>query len=208
VNHPLQKPIIYLITRGDADSGNFNIKKKEILERVRLAAAAGVSLIQIREKNLTARSLFELTEAAAKITRKSAAKLLVNGRADIALAAGADGVHLPADGLSARMIRHSFPSGFLIGVSTHSVEAASAARTDGADLATFGPVFESPGKSKPRGINALKRVCKLLHPFPVIALGGIDEANHRHVLGIGAGGFAAIRFLNEEDNLRRLLANP
>ncbi len=178
MNRTLQKPIIYLITKGDADPSNIKRKKREVLDSVSLATELRVTLIQIREKNLTARSLFDLTEAAVRITRESTTKLLVNGRADIALAAGADGVHLPADGLSARMIRRSFPSGFLVGVSTHSFEEASAARANGADFVTFGPVFDSPGKGKPHGVEALKRVCKLLDPFPVIALGGIDETNY------------------------------
>ena len=206
MNHPPQKPLIHLITNGAANSGNFNVKKREILETVLVAVEAGVSMIQIREKLLSARSLFELTEAAVEITRASATRILVNGRADIALAAGADGVHLPADGLSADVVRQSFPSDFLIGVSTHSLAEASEAATNGADFVTFGPVFESPCKGKPQGVEEMTRVCKLLDPFPVIALGGIDESNYRNVLESGASGFAAIRFLNEESNLRRLAA--
>lgn len=206
MNHPLQKPSIYLITNGDADSGNFTLKTREILETVRAAAESGISMIQIREKSLSARLLFDLTEAAFEITRETDTKLLVNGRADIALAAGADGVHLPADGLPADVVRRSFPSDFLIGVSTHSVKEALTAKTNGADFVTFGPVFESPGKSRPQGVEELTRVCELLDTFPVIALGGIDESNYRNVLEAGASGFAAIRFLNEESDLRRLAA--
>ncbi len=206
MNHPLQKPFIYLITNGDADSGNFTLKKREILETVRAAAESGISMIQIREKSLSARLLFDLTRAAFEITRETDTKLLVNGRADIALAAGADGVHLPADGLPADVVRRSFPSDFLIGVSTHSVEEGFTAKANGADFATFGPVFESPGKGRPQGVEELTRVCELLDTFPVIALGGIDESNYRNVLEAGASGFAAIRFLNEESNLRRLAA--
>lgn len=208
MSRPLEKPIIYLITNGDADPVNFKLKKREILEIVRLAAEAGVSMIQIREKNLAARSLFDLTVGAVEITRKFATRILVNGRADIALAAGADGVHLPADGLSAVVVRRSFPLDFLIGVSTHSAEETLAAKTNGADFVTFGPVFESPGKGKPKGGEELSRVCNLLDPFPVIALGGIDESNYRNVLKAGASGFAAIRFLNDEGSLRGLLTNP
>lgn len=206
MNHPLPKPFIYLITNGDADLGNFTLTKREILETVRTASESGVSMIQIREKSLSARLLFDLTDAAFEITRETDTKLLVNGRADIALAAGADGVHLPADGLPADVVRRSFPSDFLIGVSTHSVEEALTAKTSGADFVTFGPVFESPGKGRPQGVEDLTRVCELLDPFPVIALGGIDESNYRSVLKSGASGFAAIRFLNDEGNLRRLAA--
>lgn len=203
---PPRKPITYLITEGDADSGNFKLSKKRILERVHWAAETDVSLIQIREKNLPAGLIFDLAEAAVEITRESDTRLLINGRADIAIAARADGVHLPADGLSAAVVRRSFPSEFLIGVSTHSAEEALAGQTNGADFVTFGPVFESPGKGKPQGLEALKRVCRLLDPFPVIALGGIDESNYENVLEGGASGFAAIRFMNDEKKLQ-MLAN-
>ena len=182
MNAPLEKPIIYLISRGDADPVNFYLKKKEILKKISVAVEVGISLVQIREKNLTVKLLFDLTEEAAAITRNSDTKLLVNGRADVALAARADGVHLPADGLSAETIRRSFPPGFLIGVSTHSAEEASAAKSEGADFVTFGPVFESPNKGEPQGLERLNNVCKLLAQFPVIALGGIDESNYRDAL--------------------------
>lgn len=199
------KPIVYLITKGEADTANFTHKKKEILQVIRVAVESGVSLIQIREKNLTAHSLFELTESVSEITRTSGTKLLVNDRADIALAAGADGVHLPAAGLAADIVRKNFPPRFLIGVSTHSTAEASAAESNGADFVTFGPVFQSPGKGEPQGLARLNDVCKSLDACPVIALGGIDESNFAEVLKNGASGFAAIRFLNDENNLRKFL---
>lgn len=207
MNLPLRKPLTYLITEGDTDSGNFRLNKRKILERVRWAAEELVSLIQIREKNLPSLLLFDLAGAAAKITGETDTRLLINGRADIALAAGADGVHLPADGLSAAVVRQRFPSDFLIGVSTHSVEEALAAKATGADFITFGPVFESPGKGTPQGLEALNCVCRFLDPFPVIALGGIDESNYANVLERGASGFAAIRFLNDQNKLRKLTLN-
>lgn len=204
MKRPLEKPITYLITKGDADFDNFKSKKNEILGLIGLAAEAGISLVQIREKNLSARSLFVLTQEAVEITRKSRTRILVNGRADVALAAGADGVHLPADGLPANVIRRSFPPDFLIGVSTHSVEEALNARSNEADFVTFGPVFESPGKGKPQGLEILNGLSASLQPFPVIALGGIDESNYASVLKSEASGFAAIRFLNKENSLREL----
>ncbi|MEO7674323.1 MAG: thiamine phosphate synthase [Pyrinomonadaceae bacterium] len=205
--HPQQKPIIYLITDGEANSGNFKEKKSEILQRLRAASEAGVSHIQLREKFLTARSLFELAEEAAEITRHFGTKLLVNGRADIALAAGADGVHLPADGLAVEVVRGSFPPNFVIAVSTHSPEEAVAAKTNGANFVTFGPVFESPGKGEPQGVEALNRVCRLLDPFPVVALGGIDESNYKNVVQNGASGFAAIRFFHNYRAVKDLFTN-
>ena len=74
----------------------------------------------------------------------------------------------------------------------------------GADFITFSPVEYSPNKGKPQGIERLKEVCEHLKPFPVIALGGVDETNYADVLKAGASGFAAIRFLNDERNLRKL----
>lgn len=208
MNGTLEDPIVYLISKGEANPLNFDQKKEELLNTIRAATEAGIDLIQIREKNLTSRLLCDLTEAAAAITRESGTRLLVNGRADIALAAGADGVHLPADGLSADVIRRSFPAAFLIGVSIHSAAEGTAAKLNGADFVCFGPVFASPGKDTPQGLEALREVCALVEPFPVIAVGGIDVSNYRMVLESGSQGFAAIRFLNETANLRKELHGP
>ena len=166
----------------------------------------GISLIQIREKKLSARLLFELTSESAKITGKSTVKLLVNDRADVAVAAKADGVHLTENSISPEIIRHNFPSDFIVGVSTHSIETAEKARNQKADFVVFSPVFASPNKGEPQGLKKLAEVCERLKPFPVIALGGIDKTNYKSVLENGASGFAAIRFLNDFENLKMLSA--
>jgi thiamine-phosphate pyrophosphorylase len=199
-NISLSSKLIYLITKGEADAENFPEKSAEILRLVEAAARAEISFIQIREKRLPARLVFELTEKAAKITRRFQTKLLVNDRADIAFAAGADGVHLTSLSLSAETIRRNFPKDFIVGVSTHTTAEAESAERQGADFATFSPIFSTPGKGEPKGLAKLKEVCARLKPFPVIALGGIDETNYREVLQI-ADGFAAIRFLNDTENL-------
>ncbi len=196
------EPIIYLITSGEATPENFDRTSREILDIVRVAVEAGVSIIQLREKHLSARQLFELAVEAAKITRESSTRLLVNDRADIALAAKADGVHLAANSLPVKIIRGNFPSDFIIGASAHTLEAARSAADNGADFAVFGPVFETPGKGEPQGLEILAEVCGDLHPFPVMGLGGIDESNYSTVLEAGASGFAAIRFLNDSEKLR------
>lgn len=192
-------PLIYLITKGEATASDFHEKRAEIIETIRIAVEAEVSIIQIREKNLPASLLCELTVEAAAVTRGSATRLLVNDRADIALAAKADGVHLSAHSLPVNVIRRCFPHAFLIGVSTHTLDAAVNASANGADFVVFGPVFETPGKGEPQGIGKLSEVCEKLNPFPVLALGGIDETNVLSVLKAGASGFAAIRWLNERD---------
>jgi thiamine-phosphate pyrophosphorylase len=133
--------------------------------------------------------------------------LLVNDRADIALAANADGVHLTSLSLSAETIRRSFPKDFIVGVSAHKIEEAEIAKKQNADFVTFSPVFSSPGKSEPQGAEKLREVCERLKPFPVVALGGINETNFAEVLEAGARGFSAIRFLNDEENLRKLTAD-
>jgi thiamine-phosphate pyrophosphorylase len=198
-------PIIYLITKGEATGENFPEKAGEILRLIKAAVESEISLIQIREKNLPARLIFELTEKAAAVTRRSRTKLLVNDRADIAQLAGADGVHLTSLSLSAAAIRQSFPKNFIVGVSAHSLEKAAEAKQQGADFATFSPIFATPNKGAPKGSDALREACEKLKPFPVIALGGIDETNYKAVLKTGARGFAAIRFLNEAENLKTLI---
>lgn len=195
-NRLAAKPLTYLITRGDSNSSNFTEKKAGILETLRISIKGGIELFQIREKHLTAKLLFELASDASSIARGTGTKLLVNDRADIALAVKANGVHLPANSLRADVVRRSFPEEFVIGVSAHSLAEAESASINGADFVVYGPVFETPNKGKPVGLDELQRVCQKLGDFPVIALGGINETNCQIVMDHGASGFAAIRFLN------------
>ncbi len=198
-----ERPLIYLITDGTT-AENYSENKTKILNLIKIAVETKISLIQIREKQLSARMLFELASEAVKSTKNSATKLLINDRADIALAANADGVHLTSKSLSAAVIKLNFPKNFIVGVSTHTLETAVNARQQGADFVTFSPIYYSPHKGDLQGIEKLKEVCERLNSFPVIALGGIDAANVADVLKAGADGFAAIRFLNNEANLRKL----
>ena len=198
------EPLIYLITKGETTAANFSEKKKGTLDTIKIAAENNVSLIQIREKSLSAKLLFELTVEAARITKKSKSALLVNDRADIALAAGADGVHLTAASLSADIIRRVFPDDFIVGVSAHSLENVLEAKRQKADFAVYGPIFTTPNKGEPLGLKRLREVCEKVKPFPVLTLGGINETNYESVLEIAAG-FAAIRFLNDAENIRKLM---
>ena len=204
------QPLVYSITGGEATVENFSRKSRDILKLVESAVEAKIDLIQIREKKLPARLVFELAAEAAGATRDSATKLLVNDRADIAQAAGADGVHLTSVSLSAEIVRRNFGADFIVGVSAHSVAEAESAREEGADFITFSPIYNTPSKIRygmpPQGLEKLKTVCEKLKPFPVVALGGIDETNFADVLTAGAAGFAAIRFLNDAENLRKLNA--
>lgn len=203
----LSRPILYLITRGattDATTSR-SPEFQDILFQVSSAVEAGINLIQIREKNLSARVLFELTERAVEITRKSSMRLLVNDRADIAAGAGADGVHLTTRSLETAVIRKTFGDRILIGASTHTLAEATAARGAGADFAVFGPVFETASKAQyggPVGLEKLGEVARALHDFPVLALGGINTGNAADCLRAGASGVAGISLFSDARNLK------
>jgi thiamine-phosphate pyrophosphorylase len=207
----LPKPILYLITRGATAEAttSASIEFQDILGQVSAAVAAGVTLIQLREKKLTARVLFDLTACAAEITRGTSTRLLVNDRADIASGAGADGVHLMTRSLEPKIVRRTFGDGFLIGASTHSLAEATNARDGGADFIVFGPIFPTPSKDRygpPLGLHRLADVTSELAPFPVLALGGISIDNARECLRAGASGVAGISLFHVPENLSRTCA--
>jgi thiamine-phosphate pyrophosphorylase len=198
----LPLPIVYPITSGQATPDD-----PQFLRLVRAAVDAEVPLFQIREKLLSARVLFELVARAAEITHGSKTRLLVNDRSDIARAAGADGVHLTAQSLPVAVVRKTCGAEFLIGVSTHSLAEAQAARDAGADFVVFGPVFETESKrayGAPQGLEKLREVTRALGEFPVVAIGGITLENFSECFEAGARGVAAIRMLNTAENMDRI----
>lgn len=202
----IDKPTIYLITKGEATPANFPEKRAEILDIIRIAAESGVSFVQLRERQLSARLVYELAVEAAAITRPTATKLLINDRPDIAAAASAGGVHLTANSLNAAIVRKTFSPEMIIGVSAHStdeVERAAAAR---ADFALFGPVFETPGKTTTQGLAALREACGVVRHFPVLAIGGISAENAESALDAGAGGVAAIRSLGSREGMQAMIS--
>jgi thiamine-phosphate pyrophosphorylase len=203
---PLQHnktPLVYLITKGAATNDNFSIESERILDLIKAAVEAKISLVQIREKQLNARLVFDLVCRAALITKNSETALLVNDRADVAFAANADGVHLTANSLSAKIIRQIFPSNFIVGVSTHSLADVLNAKNQSADFATFSPIFSTPNKGEPQGLERLREICREAQKFPIIALGGVDESNFTDALAVGARGVAAIRSFNDVERLSR-----
>ncbi|HQX55003.1 MAG TPA: thiamine phosphate synthase [Pyrinomonadaceae bacterium] len=187
------EPITCLITDGTLTPADFDLKKSCVLDAIKTAVDAGVSIIQIRERQITARMLFELTLEAVPIVKGAKALLFINDRADIAAAAGADGVHLTSTSLDSVEIRKAFGGYLLVGISTHTADEVLKAKEDGADYIVFGPVFPSPGKGEPVGLDALSAVCETAGNIPVLALGGIDNDNWRSAVSVGASGFAAIR---------------
>jgi thiamine-phosphate pyrophosphorylase len=207
-----KRPLIYLITSGQttAHSTPATNNFSSVLQLITAAVAAEVDLIQIREKNLSASMLYQLATNATAIARGSATRLLVNDRADIASASGADGVHLTTHSLPTDVVRRTFGDQFLIGVSTHSVAEAGVARRSGADFVVFGPVFETPSKveyGEPLGLSNLARAASELSPFPVLALGGLTIDKVAECLRAGAQGVAGIRILSDPVRLADTLKN-
>lgn len=190
-------PVRYLITPGSLTPSNFQTEKDSLLETIRFAAEARIELVQVREKLLSGKQLFELAVLAVEIARGSGTRILINERFDIAIAASAHGVHLTSRSIPVSEVRANVPDGFLIGVSAHRGSEVEAARNRGADLALFGPVFATPGKGDQLGLDEFGSVCRGTAPFPVIGIGGIDDSNADDVIAAGAAGFASIRYLNE-----------
>ena len=193
-----QAPIIYLISSGETTSVSTPASKDfaNVLSLVESAVAAKVNLLQLREKDLSARVLYELGRQAAKLVKNSNTQLLINDRADIARAAEADGVHLTTRSLEAGLVRKIYGVDFLIGVSTHSQGEAQAARDQDATFAVYGPVFETASKrmyGEPLGLDSLRKCVSNLWPFPVLALGGVTLETVRACFSAGASGIAAIR---------------
>jgi thiamine-phosphate pyrophosphorylase len=193
----ISAPIRYLITAGNLTDQNYSENAPKTLETIRSAVETDISLIQIREKFLPAKSIFQLTKSVLEITRSTNTKVLINERIDIALAAKAVGVHLTSGAIPTQIIRQNVPENFIIGVSTHSLDTALQARQDGADFVTFSPIFPTTSKAKfgqPQGLEKLRVVCGKLGTFPVLALGGINKDNVQSTIDNGASGFAGISY--------------
>ena len=166
------------------------------------AVAAGIDLIQIRERDLPVRRLLALVKEAVKAAGTGPTGILVNDRLDVAVATGAAGVHLPAHGFSVDEVRRSYPD-LLIGASTHNLEELRRAADGGTDFAVFGPVFETPSKKAygpPVGLEKLAEAARAVN-IPVLALGGITLENAADCLRTGAAGLAAISLFQQSADL-------
>ncbi|MBV9442511.1 MAG: thiamine phosphate synthase [Acidobacteriaceae bacterium] len=166
---------------------------RPLLDVIRDQMHFGVDYLQIREKDVSARELFEFTLAVLEVRTFEAkalvpTKILINSRADVASATGAEGVHLPSDAPQATL------PGLLVARSCHTLEEIQTAK---ADFVTFGPVFETPGKGPALGVEFLRRACAL--GKPVFALGGVNWDNAARCLEAGAEGVAGIRLFQDPE---------
>lgn len=180
---------LYLIT-----ARHVLTKERSLVEAVERALRGGVRAVQLREKDLPAAELFHLAGQLRSLTRRYAARLLINDRIDIALAVEADGIHLGAGSLPVAEARRLLGPQKLIGYSAHRLKELSSAESSGADFATFSPIYHTPSKAAwgpPQGIERLRQACRASR-LPVFALGGIRQEHLPEVLAAGAHGVAVI----------------
>jgi thiamine-phosphate pyrophosphorylase len=169
---------------------------------VEAALRGGARAFQLREKDLSPRELYPLALEMRQLTHAYGARLLINDRADVALAVDADGVHLTTTSLPASIARQVLGPERLIGVSTHTLAEAQAAAHEGADFLVFGPVFFTPSKApygEPVGLDALRATRAAVH-LPILAIGGIKQANLNQVVVAGADGIAVISAIISADD--------
>jgi thiamine-phosphate pyrophosphorylase len=191
---------LYLIT----DRKLFH-SSEEMLKAMEKALDGGIRAVQLREKDLNTRELLSLAYEVRELTKRFGARLFVNDRVDIALAAGADGVHLGETGMPVRAARKASDGGLIIGVSTHGIDEARKAQEDGADFITLGPVYETPSKmryGKPIGIHVLRGASGALS-LPVYAIGGIRIDRIKEILQQGAYGIALISAILTAEDVRK-----
>ena len=164
-------------------------------EQVKRLVAGGATLIQLRDKRMSAGAFYEAARPAVEIGRQHGARILINDRVDVCLAVGADGVHLGQDDLHPVEARRLLGEEAIIGYSTHSVEQALEAEAFPIDYLAIGPIFSTTSKEKPDpevGLEGLQRVRARVSSLPLVAIGGITESLAEKVIGAGADSVAMI----------------
>ena len=191
------QPIVCMITDRRRLAGG----EDALVQRVAAAAAAGVELVQVRERDMEAGELSRLVTRCVDAVKGTRTRILVNDRLDVALTAGAHGVHLRSDSMPASRARSLAPIGFLIGRSVHSLaEAVAASESGGLDYLLFGTVFATASKpgQVPAGVNALAEIAAAVH-LPVLGVGGVSRRTAAQLEGTGCAGFAAIGWFADAD---------
>ena len=189
---------VYLITDF------IRIGKSRFLNALEEAFQGGVRSLQLREKRLNSKDLLTLALEVKPLVQRYNAKLFINDRADIAVMAGADGVHLTEASVQASEVKNNFPE-LIVGVSTHSLEGARLAETQGADFITFSPIYETPSKTSygpPQGLDPLRQVTQSAR-LPVLALGGITLHRVPECLEHGAFGVAVISDIWDSTDIKQ-----
>ena len=166
------------------------LRRRDVIVR---ALAGGIDTVHLRDRDAGGKSLFDAALIVRELTRDAGALLIVNDRADVAVCAHADGVHLPAAGLPTARARAIVGDTVLIGRSTHAPEEARTASTDGADYVVLGPIFATPSKAAYGPPLGLEPITRARPSAPIIAIGGIGAAEAAAVHSAGADGVAVVR---------------
>jgi thiamine-phosphate pyrophosphorylase len=217
--------LLYYITDRRQFRGDERARRRALLAKVAEAARAGIDYVQLREKDLSTHDLEALAREVVAVVRENqlatdngpqTTRLLINSRTDVALAAGADGVHLRADDIAPHEVRRMLDFAahsplttdyFLVAASCHTATEVCRAESEAVDFAVFAPVFgkrQAPG-TQPAGLAALREACRA--KIPVLALGGVNAENAASCLTAGAAGVAGIRLFQENriENIVRAL---
>jgi len=184
-------PRIYAIT-------DVSISGLSHAEQVALLADGGATLVQIREKHAPPLQFYEQAKAARAVARERGVQIIINDRVDIALAVGADGVHLGQDDLPPEAARRLLGDNAVIGCSTHSLSQALEVTKLPVDYIAIGPIFQTSTKENPSpvvGLDGLRVVREAIGKLPLVAIGGITPANIEEVIEAGADAVAMIRGL-------------
>jgi thiamine-phosphate pyrophosphorylase len=169
--------------------------KCDPVEQARAACAGGASVVQLRAKNATDRIALGWARELRRITREAGVLLVLNDRLDLALAAGADALHLGQDDLPPAEVPASARQRLAVGRSTHDSDQVRRALTEDIDYLAFGPIFGTTSKDSEyaaRGLSALRRIAELVAPRPLVAIGGIEASNAQSVMRAGATAIAVI----------------
>jgi thiamine-phosphate pyrophosphorylase len=178
-------------------------------EQVKRLAAGGARLIQLREKIAAPREFYEAALAAVEIARSLGVRIIINDRVDIAVAVGADGVHLGQDDLPPDRARELLGSQAIIGFSTHNLKQALEADSTSADYIAFGPIFRTSTKQNPDPVVGLEQLSEIKRRVskPIVAIGGITLERAEGVIRAGAASLAVISDLYSTGDITRRVAD-